>query len=357
MEIIYLDCTDEDTYIPDYKRKVKDQHFIYDPYFEDKWLIDEKLQPYTLDDCALVRTTEAFPFNHEIHTPAYDHAYDFGDSMYLNDALYDILCKKYPDAWMEESKKYAVYSPNPRQTLHFTLNGFVQSHMMGNFEDRDFIIIEPLKYHIDESLCALRPEDTYFKGNLQLSNESALVISEEKYEQIKNDPKYSKDLENYRLFIYTGKNQVLAVNQALNEMGYDGFLMSNNYFTNGSSKDYPAKEMTDFLVTFCKQNEISQSSHFYSEERAIENEERITLAQQIDGRHLRYILENGQVSSEIKEKVLEQIEYNPSWIDKDLMKKIIDQIGLDNLAILTKQFNEMMISENAKVVDETNKHM
>ena len=193
MEIIYLDCLDEDTYIPDYKRRVKDQNFLYDPNFEDKWLIDEELQPYTVDDCALVRTTGAFPFNHEVHTPAYDHAYDFGDSVYLRDALYDTLREKFPDTWMEEKGKNAIYSPNPRQTLHFTLNGLVQSHMMGNFEGRDFIIIEPLKYHIDDSLYALRPEDTYFKGNLELSSESALVISEEKYEQIKNDPEYSKE--------------------------------------------------------------------------------------------------------------------------------------------------------------------
>ncbi|MBR3362434.1 MAG: hypothetical protein IKG40_00745 [Bacilli bacterium] len=142
----------------------------------------------------LVRTTDSFPFYHEIHTPLYDGAYDFEGSMYFHYIIVDKLKEIYGDKWKEEYEKYKIFSENPRDTLHFTINGLVQSHMQGNFDERKFILLEPLKHHIDESIRSLRPEDTYYKGNMSLLNEAALIISEDVFNEIKNNPNYIEEL-------------------------------------------------------------------------------------------------------------------------------------------------------------------
>lgn len=340
MEIIYLDCTDEQKPY-DTKRRISDKYFLEDSNKEDLWLIDEELKPYSLNDCVLVRTTNFFPFNHEVHTPLADRAYEFTNSIYFEEALRDILKEK------GEEEKYKIFSKIPRETIHFAINGLVQSHDYGNFEGRKFIIIEPLKYHIDESLLSIRPEDTFFKGNITLSNESVILMNIDTYESIKNDPNYEKELNSFpNIFVYSGNNEELAVKETLNILGYDSFLVSNNYFTNGSDKDYPAKEMTDFLREFTKTHSIPQTAHIYTDEYKKEHEEIIKNAEEIDTRHLKYILENSGLPSEYIEIILEKSKYYYLKDFKDEIKELINKIGLETLANLTKEFNQIMIEEN-----------
>lgn len=349
MEVIYLDCTEGKTYLPDFKRRVKDMYFMEDPYFEDKYSFDDYLISYNLGDLALVRTTGAFPFNHEVHTPLYDGAYDFGGSMYLNDTINDILREEYPDSWQEEAEKFKIYFENKRDTLHFTLNGLVASSMYGNFDGRGFIIIEPLKYHIDETMLSLRPEDTFFKGNMELSDESVIIISDKEFEKIKDDERYIHDLDKFKVFVYSGENQVLAVRDTLNYLGYDSFMISNNYYTYGTSDEYPAKMMTDFINSFAIENNISQNSHYYSKERHEELELETERTKEIDRRHLMFVLEKTLVSEEIKNEVLMAIDYYTSYSNpdyKNIMKGFIKEVGLETIALLTREFNDMMIKEN-----------
>ena len=347
MKITYLDCTNEDRYIPDAKRRVKDKYFNIDQNKDNIYLYDETLHPYTLEDCVLVRTTDIFPFDHEIHTPASDCAFDYGNSIYLGQAIRDKIKLEHPEfsyeELEEESQKYVVYAENPRETLHFTLNGLVQSHMQGNFDGRKFMIVEPLKYHIDESLLSIRPEDTFFKGNITLSNESTIIISEEVFENIKNDLQYIDDLERFNVFIYKGDNQELAVRQALNILGYDCFIMANRYFVHGNDPDYPAKEMTDFLYNFTSVNGISQQAHNHSDEYKKELEERTKRNKEIDYRHLNFIFENSNLPADFIVLMKEQLSY-PALL-KENATKLVNIVGLDSLAVLTKKFNETTLKE------------
>ena len=348
MKIIYIDCTDR-TKTHDYRRRVTDKYFFEDANKEDSWLIDKDLKPYNIEDCMLVRTTNFFPFNHEIHTQKEENAYKLDNSMYFKYPLLEILQEKYPDTWKDEEKKYGVFSKLQRETIHFTINGLVQSHDYGNFEGRKFIILEPLKYHIDDSLLALRPEDTYFKGSMKLSNESSILINDKVYEQIKDDPKYKEELETYaNIFVYTGENEELAVREALNTLGYDSFLVSNNYLTNGQDEDYPAKEMTDFLKTFAEVHSISQTPHSYTAEYKEEPEATLASAEEIDGMHLKYILDNSDLPNELKEAILDEMDNYFSNSFKNLLKEAIETIGLEKLEKLTQEFNGLMIEENKK---------
>lgn len=351
MEVIYLDCESEQEYLPDYKRRVKDKYFYDDPDFENKWCVDDDLPPYNIDDLILVRTTGAFPFNKEIHTPLYNHVYNFSDSIYFGDALLEILRESYPDSYNEVYEKCTIYSENKRDTLHFTLNGLVQSSMYGNFDNRNFIILEPFKYHVDDSLLSLRPEDTYFKGNMSLSDECAIIMSEEVYEKIKNDERYITELEGLKLFVYSGENQMLAVREALNKLGYDSFMVSNNYYTNGSDKDYPARAMTKFINEYADKNNISQDSHYYSDEHSDELELYISRLKEISYRHIMYILDNSGVSEESYKKVVGALDYYVNYNNaefRQIIKEFIKEIGIDRYIYYTQEFNRMMIAENGK---------
>ena len=60
MKINYIDVMNND-WFSDYKRRIKDKYFELDPEFKTEYLKDDSLEPYTLDDCMLVRTTDSFP--------------------------------------------------------------------------------------------------------------------------------------------------------------------------------------------------------------------------------------------------------------------------------------------------------
>ncbi|MBT4651115.1 hypothetical protein HOC13_01185 [Candidatus Woesearchaeota archaeon] len=66
----------------------------------------------------------------------------------------------------------------PRETIHFSLNGPVGSHMYGSWEGKKYVILVPLNL-IFERVYALRPEDTFIMGQLNLPKGSE-IIGEEK---------------------------------------------------------------------------------------------------------------------------------------------------------------------------------
>lgn len=358
MQVTYLDCTDDEAWAKDNERRVKDKYYLEDPELKDKYLIDDADLSYMVEDCALVRTTGQFPFHHQVQTTESAGAYTFGNSMYLNDAISSIVRAKYPqvmtdeeyEKYQEEMAQYQVYSELHRDTLHFTINGLVQSSMYGNFDDRDYIMIEPLAKHIDSPLKSLRPEDTYFKGDMTLSDESSLIISEEVYEKIKDDPAYADDLKRFNLFVYKGNNQAMAVKQALNNLGYDNFLISNSYYT---MHDHGlALQMTEFLSSYAQEHNISQTKHSNSIELQEEHEIEIARNSEIAFKHLQYILEHGGVSQELAMQTLEFSKYEQTAKFKELTRQVVEEIGLDEIAKLTSEFNQNMIVEHNKLTAE-----
>ncbi len=69
-----------------------------------------------------------------------------------------------------------------RQTVHFSLNHPVVSHMMGNFDSKKYAILIPSEGVMKENIVTLNPSDTYSFGNVPLKNKDAeIVISREAY--------------------------------------------------------------------------------------------------------------------------------------------------------------------------------
>lgn len=305
---------------------------------------------YSIEDCIMVRTTDIFPFDGIVQTPINGNAYEFGKSTFLGDIIVKELNKKYPNHFYDEDeankysnelKEYAVIFETLRRTVHFTLNGLVGSTAYGNFDNKPFVIFEPLKYHLNESLKSLRVEDTYFDDDLCLSDESAILISEEIFNQISKDPNYINDLQRFNIYIYNG-NQQVAVSKVLNDMGYDSFLISSHGYVNGINDGSAASNMWHFTVDFAKKNNFSLEKHFYSKinlEDALMREEK---SKEIDKLHLLYIIDNSTVSPDLGEKIKLLLESNESI--NDLLELLVEQIGFEQLKKLTKDFNNNYIA-------------
>lgn len=316
---------------------------------------------YSINDCVIVRTTDVFPFDGIVQSPINGNAYGFGSSLYFGEIVSEMLRNKYLNRFTNEEEEknffkelheYEVVFETLRRTVHFTINGLVGSTAYGNFDNKPFVIIDPLKYHLDNSIRGMRVEDTYFEGDLSLSNESAIVIDEGTYNKISEDPKYSNDLAKFKIYVYKG-NQQNAVSLALNDMGYDSFMVSSNGYVNGIDGHSRASKMYDFVNEYIKNNNISNERHFYSQinyEDALARNEK---AEEINMMHLMYVLDNSNIPKEVIDNIKLLIEERREITG--LLEVVIFRIGFEQLKKLTKEFNDNYINKlkqgkNSKLV-------
>ena len=302
---------------------------------------------YNINDCVLIRKTGTFPKDNIVETPIHGLAYEFGTSTIIGDALKDKLREQYSDnnKFREELDKYDVYFETYRRTIHFTINGVVADSLYGQFS-YPYAIIEPLKHHVnDSSLKSLRVEDTYFTDDMKLSNESIVLIPED--EAVLLEEKYGFNGMNIRT--YKGSLED-AIKNVLTELGYDFFEVCDHGYRKGLDSGTKDSEMFEFIHEYSKNNGISQERHFYSEINYEDREKRQEEAEKIDELHLKYILDSGLVSEELIQKIDELFEIRRYYKSKfnELMRQLIDEVGLDNLLALTEQFNKMMVDLNTK---------
>ena len=310
---------------------------------------------YNIDNCILIRKTSVFPKNNIVETPIHGLAYAFGRSSILGDALTEKLREKYKgvNELLEELKKYDIYYETYRRTIHFTINGVVSNSLYGQF-NYPYAIIEPLKYHInEESLLGLRVEDTYFIDDIKLSNEAIILVPEE--EAIKLEEEYG--FTNLNIKTYKGDIEE-EIKKILTELGYDYFIVNDHGYRDGLNSDTKDSEMYNFIYEYSKEHGISQTKHFYSDINHEDQMIRLEEGEKIDLEHLNYILNSGVVSNELIEKINNLLDYRMYYKNdfNKLMRNLIDEIGLDNLLFLTKEFNKIKIEErNLKV--EKNKRL
>jgi len=306
---------------------------------------------YTIDDCIIVRTTNVFPLDGIIKTPIHGNAYEFGNSTLIGEAIGEILSAKYPNyffdeehekGYKEEKKDCQVVFETLRRTTHFVMNGVVQSHTQGNFDNSPIVIMDPLKYHMDSSLKCLRVEDVYFDDDLTLSNEAVIMIDENSFNKISNNLESLETLQRFKVVVYRGDKQA-AVKQTLESLGYDFFLISTNGYTNGLDDNSAAKTMYDFCSDFAEKNNISLDKHFRSEINVEDTKNRRIKGEEIDKLHLSYLLDNSSINESKKEQIKILLETNANNL-KEVLRDFVNEIGLEQIKKLTKEFNDGYIN-------------
>ena len=307
---------------------------------------------YTINDCVLVRTTDIFPMDGIVQTPINGNAYEFGRSSIIGEAISKKVREKHPNYYMteEEGEKYSkelaefeVCFETCRRTIHFAMNGLVGTTAYGNFDNKPFVIFEPLKYHLDSSLKSLRVEDVYFNNDMRLSNECSILLEENYLKENSNNLEFLEQLKNFNVYVYRG-NQQAAVSKVLSDLGYDSFLISSNGYSNGLSDGMAASKMWRFVNDFATQNNISLDRHFYSNINYEDSMIRQEKGREIDIKHLTYILDNSTVSEELKNKIVPLLYEHPSYLES-LMDDLVNELGLEQIKQLTKEFNDLYIKE------------
>ena len=100
----------------------------------------------------------------------------------------------------------------PRQTIHFSLNGAVESHGYGNWDNKKYAILIPL-YMIFGRVYCLNPVDTYVIGDLELPKGSEILGKVQDLDE-KNPGKAKM------IFINEEKGLTSETERIIEEMGY-----------------------------------------------------------------------------------------------------------------------------------------
>ena len=138
----------------------------------DKKYVDSTFD-YSEEDLMLVRTTNQEIVDGTLKTISnseyYDEAIDYFE-------------------WKDENCLKPI-SSTCRSTLHFTLNGLVGSHLMGDFSGRGIMIFDNFLEHKNDDIMSFACEDTYFFGDVKLSDKAVFCMTEEKYQEMRQDSK------------------------------------------------------------------------------------------------------------------------------------------------------------------------
>ena len=304
---------------------------------------------FELKDCILIRKTTRFPENGIVQTPLQGKAYSFGPSL-LGDAIMEELKTKYhnPEELIEEAKKYYTYFETKRSTIHFTINGAVADSLYGNF-NYPYAILEPLEEHItDESLLGLRVEDTYFGDDMKLSPKAILLVPEEEVLSLEND--YPDET----IVIRTYQDSLdEAIEKECERLGYP-FFEINNHGSSDALHDSPARDMYQMINNYAEEHNISQERHFYSERNKEDHNHLAIESEKTELEYLEYLFDNGLEEKTLKEKIeflfprrsYHQQEFN------ELLKELVNNIGLEKLEFLTKAYNQEKILERARELEQ-----
>lgn len=319
-------------------------------YYNDS-IIEPK--DYKIDDCMLVRTTDIFPFDRTIKIPNNDDAYEFDSSNILGGAIQKVLKNEYSGntestEYNKELKEFAVVFKTCRSTTHYCINGLVESHEYGNFDNKPFLIFEPIKYHLDPKPVSLRSEDTYYSNDIILSSESAIAISKSFFDQIEaqNNVELLEQLLKYKLYVYEGDQKVVT-QFILNDLGYNAFRISEHGYANNGGVSVEASKMYNFINNYAKTNNIGQEPHSLSVNNQKDLIERSKESEKADREHLNYLLLNGNFSESFIAHVNLALSKG-TFINKeldDLMDIVVSSLGLEKIKKLTKQFNDDYISK------------
>lgn len=182
---------------------------------------------YTESDIILVRTTDEYPEN-RVMSP-------ISENTLVKKCNSSILSRTYARRYGEDNLiSIASYDMYYRDTLHFTENGLVSSHMYGSFDGKNFIFLEPLDEQIGKGqILNFAGQDTVIQGSIRLSGRATVLVTKDKYQEYLNE---FPDLEDYNVILYTG-NPEIVVMKTLMDMGYVPEVIGSHYIIESETSE------------------------------------------------------------------------------------------------------------------------
>ena len=326
---------------------VKSEEEIYKLTKEVEKKQEEQLnKEYTINDFALIRTSNFLPEDHIIK-PICDIPFVTNINNVAHSAIFKILKERdninvYNENEYEKFKelvnKYSPLSSQYRSTIHFTINGLVTSHGQGYFDDQDFIIIDKLNKHLGiDNIRCIRMEDTFINGNFNISNESIILINKEKYEKLKQKNYW---LNKYNVVLYEG-NEKLAVEKVLLEMG----ITPEKIEAHSSKYSERTNSYESYLDDISKKYNIEREPHFYSKEYQEDDEKNILLWQIYDRHFYNLLFEYFNVDGDTSKNMIMYLTSNENRSkQEEVFEKFILNVGIDKYCDFVSKYNKNIVN-------------
>lgn len=146
------------------------------------------------EQLVIVRSTDNFPVDEKMIPALEANVFREG-----NDQLEELPTNFSRDNPNEAIRRYRI----GRHTLHASLNNVVVGGFIGanDWDSNPFFIIEPFKYHKDNSFCGGFEGDIYYDQEISLSKEAILIINEKSKIYIEHKNEIEQMIKNSKLKI------------------------------------------------------------------------------------------------------------------------------------------------------------
>lgn len=302
---------------------------------------NNKYNTFTKKNIMLVRTTDIFPEDRELKALA--------DSTFISKNSMNFIAEslQFSDLSREELDKLKTYELSYRSTIHFTENGLVSSHMYGNFDNRPFIILDPLVHHENE-IINFAGQDTFIKGNVKLSSSAIIIMKEQDYLKYKD---IYPELDTYNVILYNGiskedKNAFMknaendlavfdinderaVVEAALMDLGYTPELIGSHYLINSPTSD-KINQVNKELAQ--EHNVLYWTNHSSTDDYKEDFNKNMEISNIFNQQLLYFILNNHDMSIDMLPQ--------PIRYDRYLTEYLINTFGLDIIINDIELFNK-----------------
>lgn len=296
---------------------------------------------YNASNIMLVRTTDVFPDNRVVSTLA--------NNVVLSENRTNFLCLAMQYVYDDDIlNQLQMTNPYYRSTIHFTQNGLVSSHAYGNFDNRSFIILEPLEEQLDKAnFRNFAGHDTFIQGNVTLSNRAIIVVKKEQYDLIKNA---HPEIDSYNIVLYDGisleekekyieehsnelpefdvNDERAVVEALLMDLGFVPELVGSHYITESKTSS-KVREVNSALANIYGVE--CEAKHHNTKEYSMDFEKRGIIETVFDQLLLNFIIQKRNID-------LSSYELNKK-IGKDYAYILEGLIGIDSLIEDVNDFN------------------
>lgn len=122
--------------------------------------------------------------------------------------------KKYQEHVIINGVEYEYSFKSARDTVHMAMNDEVSSHIYGSWDDCKYAVLIPFEDIANEKIARAQPEDTFTRGNLELSEHTWILCPKNEVEQLKIfNPKVN-------VLGYEGENVTGFSQPFLTQLGY-----------------------------------------------------------------------------------------------------------------------------------------
>lgn len=228
---------------------------------------------------------------------------------------------------------YLPYSSQYRSTVHFSVNGLVSSHAKGNFSNRNFIIIDPLEFHLkNNDIRSFRLEDTFMAGDVKISPEAVIMIKKGQYKELLLQ---YPQLSQYNIVLFTGPEKE-AVEAYLISRG----IIPEKITEHGAEEHICTSQIKDFRVRLKEMYEIDSEPHYLSQEYREDDMNSLLIWDYYNNLFYSFLLTKlGVTEPEYSARLSDFMDYGKDSENKKYIIQILKKIGLNEFKKIVDEFN------------------